>query len=128
MKTEVKIALGAAALAGIYYATRTTEVKNDTVPFNAGGANPIPQGNAWQFATEATNALSNVLQSIINKPKVGSYTNVIFANPRAKRPMLLPGKTINSNEIVIMEKANRRALPQVGYAFQQPFITSSSIG
>lgn len=127
MKTEVKIALGAAALAGIYFATRDTGAK-DPVYSNPGTIPQGAEGNAWSFATEATNTLSNILQSIINKPKVGSYTNVIFANPRAKRPMLLPGRTINSNEIVIMEKANRRALPQVGYAFQQPFITSSSIG
>ena len=127
MKTSTLVVGGAALAAALYFATRDTGTK-DPVYSNPGTIPQGAEGNAWSFATEATNALSNVLQSIINKPKVGSYTNVIFANPRAKRPMLLPGRTINSNEIVIMEKANRRALPQVGYAFQQPFITSSSIG
>jgi len=127
MKTGTKIALGAAVLAGIYYATRDTESK-DTVYSNPGTIPQGTEGNVWSFATEATKSLSDILQSIINKPKVGgTYTNVIFRGNRT-RPMLLPGKTINSNEIVILDRANRAALPNVGYAFQQPFITSSSIG
>lgn len=128
MKTSTLV-IGAGAIGlALYYATRDTGTK-DPVYSNPGTIPQGTEGNAWSFASEATNALSNVLQSIINKPKVGgSYTNVIFANPRAKRPMLLPGRTINSNEIVILEKTNRNTMPQVGYAFQQPFITSSSIG